>query len=114
MLTLESVITKPVLHSTFIDFCMVLAKMSHDALQSAGTDSSTDSSWEDLMVASRSTSAREPAKLETPSLKPPFNLNQLIESSHSLKCVLLTFSIKHHISALKLTQLSESTCKLLH
>lgn len=41
---------------------------------------------------------------------PHFNVNQLIESSHSLKCVLLTFSMKHHISVSKLTQ---STCKLL-
>lgn len=75
MLTLESVITKPMLHSTFIDFCMVLAKMSHDALQSAGTHSSTDSSREQLRGFNggqqKTTSAREPAKLETPSLKPP-------------------------------------------
>lgn len=87
MLTLESVIMKPMLHSTFIDFCMVLAKMSHDALRSAGThsstdrstdrstDSSTDSSREQLRGFNggqqKTTSVREPVKLETPSLKPP-------------------------------------------
>lgn len=83
MLTLESVIMNPMLHSTFIDFCMVLAKMSHDALRSAGTHSSTDRSTDSSTDSSReqlrgfnggqqkTTSVREPVKLETPSLKPP-------------------------------------------
>lgn len=42
MLTLEIIMTNPMPHCTFIDFCMVLAKMSHEALQSAGTNTSRE------------------------------------------------------------------------
>lgn len=69
--------TNPMLHSTFIDFCMVLAKMSHEALQSAGTNTSREQLGGFNGGQQKTTHTTEPV-LEILSVSPPL-LGKIVE-----------------------------------